>query len=186
MNEHVVLDHNGARLVIAGVTDFSAHHFDPANRSDPAAALADAPADAGAKILLAHQPRSAPEAAAAGFDLQLSGHTHGGQFWPWNFFCAFPAAVHRGIGSPRFAVDLHQPRHGLLGTAETFRRALGDHKHQIGERKWEADYRHARSIRRIMSFCRNGVTRHRLVLNQREQTLHQQRSLRPSYPVARS
>lgn len=86
MNEHVVLDRGAEKLVLAGVTDFGAHHFDPAQRSDPAAALANAPADAGAKILLAHQPRSAPAAAAAGFDLQLSGHTHGGQFWPWNFF----------------------------------------------------------------------------------------------------
>lgn len=86
VNEHVVVDHGDAKLVIAGVTDYGAHHFDPVNRSDPAAALVDAPADAGAKILLAHQPRSAPAAAAAGFDLQLSGHTHGGQFWPWNFF----------------------------------------------------------------------------------------------------
>ena len=37
-------------------------------------------------MLLAHQPRSAFEAEPAGFDLQLSGHTHGGQIWPWNFF----------------------------------------------------------------------------------------------------
>ena len=36
-------------------------------------------------LLLAHQPRSAEAAEAAGFDLQLSGHTHGGQFLPWNF-----------------------------------------------------------------------------------------------------
>jgi uncharacterized protein len=86
MNEHVVLSHNDAKLVLAGVSDYSAHHFDATQRSDPAAALANAPADAGAKVLLAHQPRSAPGAAAAGFDLQLSGHTHGGQFWPWNFF----------------------------------------------------------------------------------------------------
>jgi hypothetical protein len=37
------------------------------------------------RLLLAHQPRSAAAASKAGFTLQLSGHTHGGQFWPWNF-----------------------------------------------------------------------------------------------------
>jgi len=86
LNEHVVLLHEGASLVLAGVTDFSAHHFNRAERSDPALALRGAPVDATPKILLAHQPRSAAAAAAAGFDLQLSGHTHGGQFWPWNLF----------------------------------------------------------------------------------------------------
>jgi predicted MPP superfamily phosphohydrolase len=85
MNEHVVLRHRGADLVLAGVTDYTAHQFDPAQRSDPHAAIANAPAD-GPRILLAHQPRSAIAAAEAGFDLQLSGHTHGGQFFPWNFF----------------------------------------------------------------------------------------------------
>jgi uncharacterized protein len=88
-NEHVVLNHNGASLVLAGVTDLSAHHFDAAQHSDPEAALRGSPADAGAKILLAHQPNSAVGAAAAGFDVQISGHTHGGQFWPWNFFVRF-------------------------------------------------------------------------------------------------
>jgi predicted MPP superfamily phosphohydrolase len=86
-NEHVVLQHNGAALVLAGVTDFTAHHFDPAQQSDPLAALRGAPA--GLKILLAHQPSSAEAAAKAGFDVQLSGHTHGGQFWPWNLFVGF-------------------------------------------------------------------------------------------------
>ena len=38
------------------------------------------------KVLLAHQPRSASSAADAGYGHQLSGHTHGGQFWPWNLF----------------------------------------------------------------------------------------------------
>jgi hypothetical protein len=98
-NEHVVLAHNGASLVLAGVTDYSAHHFDPAQRSDPAAALAGAPSNAGAKILLAHQPSTAIAASEAGFDVQLSGHTHGGQFWPWNlfvrFFQPFTAGLHR-------------------------------------------------------------------------------------------
>jgi len=85
-NEHVVLRHDAADVVVAGVTDYGAHHYDPALRSDPAAALRGAPAGAGVKVLLAHQPRSAFAAAEAGFDLQLSGHTHGGQFLPWNFF----------------------------------------------------------------------------------------------------
>jgi len=99
MNEHVVLAHGGASVVVAGVTDYSAHHFDHAQRSDPVAALAGAPAGAGVKLLLAHQPRSATAAASAGFDLQLSGHTHGGQFFPWNFFVRlqqpFTAGLHR-------------------------------------------------------------------------------------------
>lgn len=97
LNEHAVIRHNGAALVVAGVTDFSAHHFDPAQRSDPEAALAGAPGNAALKILLAHQPRSAPAAARAGFDLQLSGHTHGGQFWPWNLFVRFQQPFTAGL-----------------------------------------------------------------------------------------
>jgi uncharacterized protein len=98
LNEHVVLQHGVPTLVLAGVTDFGAAHFDAAHGSDPQAALAGAPAS-GVRVLLAHQPRSAPAAAAAGFDLQLSGHTHGGQFWPWNLFVPmqqpFTAGLHR-------------------------------------------------------------------------------------------
>ncbi|HUN26036.1 MAG TPA: metallophosphoesterase [Steroidobacteraceae bacterium] len=98
-NEHVVVRHGGAALVVAGVTDFGAHQFDARERSDPHAAIAGAPRDAGARILLAHQPRSAAEAERAGFDLQLSGHTHGGQFWPWMLFVRlqqpFTAGLHR-------------------------------------------------------------------------------------------
>ena len=86
MNEHVVLRHKGGVVVVAGVTDYSAHHYDRAQQSDPAAAIAGAPTDAAVKLLLAHQPRSAFAAEPAGFHLQLSGHTHGGQFWPWTFF----------------------------------------------------------------------------------------------------
>jgi len=97
-NEHVLLRHKGATLVLAGVTDYSAHHFDERQRSNPRAALEGAPA-AAARILLAHQPRSAAAAEAAGFQLQLSGHTHGGQFFPWNFLVRlqqpYTAGLHR-------------------------------------------------------------------------------------------
>ena len=86
LNEHVVVARGEASLVLGGVTDFTAGAFIESHRSDPVKALHGAPADAAARVLLAHQPRTAPAAAAAGFDLQLSGHTHGGQFWPWNLF----------------------------------------------------------------------------------------------------
>lgn len=99
MNEHVVLEHGEASLLVAGVTDYSAHHFDPAHRSDPHAALHKAPDHARIRVLLAHQPRSAATAAVAGFHLQLSGHTHGGQFLPWNWLVRFQqpfiAGLHR-------------------------------------------------------------------------------------------
>lgn len=98
LNEHVQLTHEGATLVLAGVTDYTAGHFYDDHHSDPQAAIAGAPADAP-KILLAHQPRSAEAAEAAGFDLQLSGHTHGGQFWPWKYFVPlqqpYVAGLHR-------------------------------------------------------------------------------------------
>ncbi len=104
MNEHVVLNHGDpttesttAMLVVAGVSDYSAHHFDESHRSDAKAAMDGAPEHAGFRLLLAHQPRSAPGAAQAGFDLQLSGHTHGGQFWPWNHFVRFQQPFTAGL-----------------------------------------------------------------------------------------
>ena len=106
MNEHVVIHHHiddqdpeQAMMVVAGVTDYGAHHFDKSHRSDPHLAMAGAPPHAVFKMLLAHQPRSAVAAQQAGFDLQLSGHTHGGQFWPWNHFVRlqqpFTAGLHK-------------------------------------------------------------------------------------------
>lgn len=101
LNEHVIVRHEGAEMVVAGVTDFSAHHFDPAQRSDPQAALAGAPDGMGARVLLAHQPRSAEAAERAGFDLQLSGHTHGGQFWPWNLLVPLQQPFTAGLNRLR-------------------------------------------------------------------------------------
>jgi predicted MPP superfamily phosphohydrolase len=101
MNEHVILTHDDASLLIAGVTDFSAHHFDESHRSDPHRALVGAPKHPIIKVLLAHQPRSAAAAADAGFDLQLSGHTHGGQFFPWNLFVTMQQPYISGLNRLR-------------------------------------------------------------------------------------
>lgn len=99
LNEHVICERDGAALMIAGVTDFTAHMFDPLHSSNPRAAAAGLRHAVSARILLAHQPRSAPAALEAGYDLQLSGHTHGGQFFPWNLFVPlqqpFTAGLHR-------------------------------------------------------------------------------------------
>jgi len=75
-NAHAVIARGEARLVVAGVTDLSAPAAGEAG-PDLDAALAGAPAGAPV-LLLDHQPRHAPRAAARGIALQLSGHTHGG------------------------------------------------------------------------------------------------------------
>jgi predicted MPP superfamily phosphohydrolase len=101
MNEHVIRRRGQASLMIAGVTDYTAQHFNPAHKSDPLLAAAGAPDDVAVKVLLAHQPRSAPAAADAGFDLQLSGHTHGGQFFPWNLFVPLQQPFVAGLNRVR-------------------------------------------------------------------------------------
>ena len=98
MNEHRVLERRGASLVLAGITDFGAAQFTPQEASDPQRALAGAPA-AVPRVLLAHQPRSCFAAEGLDVRLQLSGHTHGGQFLPWPWFVRlqqpYTAGLHR-------------------------------------------------------------------------------------------
>jgi len=101
LNEHVVCERDGEGVMIAGVPDYTAHHFDASHRSDPRQAAAGAPEHVRVRVLLAHQPRSAPAAAEAGFDLQLSGHTHGGQFFPWNLFVPLQQPFTAGLNKLR-------------------------------------------------------------------------------------
>jgi len=88
LNSHRLITHNGRRILLGGVTDYKAGGFYESHRSDPQQVLRGAPS-ADLKILLAHQPKNILAAARAGFDLQISGHTHGGQFFPWNFMVHF-------------------------------------------------------------------------------------------------
>ena len=84
INEGRQIDCGGGRIALAGTTDFSAGELVPDHASDPAKALA-ASDGADVRILLAHQPRSIEAASRAACHLQLSGHTHGGQFVPWKY-----------------------------------------------------------------------------------------------------
>jgi len=92
-NTHVSLERGRARLVIGGVIDFAARMSDPEARPRPDLA-ADGDTSAAFRLLLAHNPKIAPQAEQAGFDLQLSGHTHAGQFFPWTFVIHFVHGPH--------------------------------------------------------------------------------------------
>jgi uncharacterized protein len=82
LNQHMSIERGGARVVVGGVVDPALREFEPDLLPRPD--LAAAPhVDAALRILLAHNPAIAARAQAAGFDLQLSGHTHAGQFFPW-------------------------------------------------------------------------------------------------------
>ncbi|UPW08640.1 metallophosphoesterase [Gordonia terrae] len=77
-NARVPLEVDGATIQLAGVHDYTAPEpYEP----DLPAALSGSSAE-DFVLLLAHQPRQAFEASDLGVDLQLSGHTHGGQMWP--------------------------------------------------------------------------------------------------------
>ncbi len=98
LNEHRIICHGKGKITLAGVTDFRAGRFLKEHTSNPEAALSGAP-QTDLKILLAHQPKSIFAAAKAGYDLQISGHTHGGQFFPWNLLVGldqpFTSGLHR-------------------------------------------------------------------------------------------
>jgi predicted MPP superfamily phosphohydrolase len=96
-NTHRVVERDGARMLVAGCTDYRAASFVPNHRSDPAGARAGAP-EVDVAILLAHQPKSALEAAEAGYDLQISGHTHGGQFFPGTLLVGLIQPFVKGLG----------------------------------------------------------------------------------------
>jgi uncharacterized protein len=84
-NERVAIGDAGASLDLAGVDDYSAGGFGGDHGLDLERALAGRDPDRSL-VLLAHQPRvgAVADAVRAGVELQLSGHTHGGQIAPWN------------------------------------------------------------------------------------------------------
>lgn len=102
-NSHVTI-RAGERLeplVLAGVTDYRSHRF-PGHKADLPKALEGCDPEC-AVVLLAHQPVAVLEAAEYNVDLQLSGHTHGGQIWPWGYLVRlqqpYISGLHRHPGS---------------------------------------------------------------------------------------
>jgi predicted MPP superfamily phosphohydrolase len=99
-NRHIVLDRDGEKLVLAGITDRASLRRGGPDR-DLAAVLAGAPEGAPV-ILLDHQPSDARDAAKLGVALQLSGHTHGGMIVGLD---RLGARANAGFVSGRYDVD---------------------------------------------------------------------------------
>ena len=95
-NERVSIGEGDASFDLAGIDDWSAARFGRGHGADLEKALAGRDASREL-VLLAHQPRAIFEAEKAGVGLQLSGHTHGGQMWPWNIFVRLQQPVVSGL-----------------------------------------------------------------------------------------
>jgi uncharacterized protein len=81
-NENTAIQRGTAAFDLAGINDIAGEERSDPPDFDRALSGAD---PSRPTILLAHQPVLVDEAAARGVDLQLSGHTHGGQMWPFHY-----------------------------------------------------------------------------------------------------
>ena len=97
LNEHFVVRRDSATLAVAGVTDHSTGRFFAEMACDPHAAIRGEGETSDVRLLLAHQPVTATAGADAGYHLALHGHTHGGQWWPWNHFVRMQQPVIKGL-----------------------------------------------------------------------------------------
>jgi predicted MPP superfamily phosphohydrolase len=95
-NDNVILSVGTAQLLVGGVTDPAGEHSLPGHTPDAAKAIATNVVP-DLKILLAHRPDACNEAEPLGFDLQFSGHTHAGQFFPFSLFIGLVHKYSRGL-----------------------------------------------------------------------------------------
>jgi uncharacterized protein len=109
-NRHIVVERGGDKLVVAGVDDATARASGvDGHGANLEAALADAD-PALPVLLLAHQPKQVTQAVMARVDLQVSGHTHGGQIWPFNFLVRLDQPVVHGLSRHGDRTQLYTSR----------------------------------------------------------------------------
>jgi len=109
-NRHVVITRDGSSLVVAGVDDRTAAGSGvPGHHTDHAAALEGTDPDLPV-LLLAHQPQQVKGAVEHGIDLQISGHTHGGQMWPFHYLVRLDQPVLQGLSRHGERTQLYTSR----------------------------------------------------------------------------
>ncbi|QII05456.1 metallophosphoesterase [Rhodococcoides fascians A25f] len=109
-NRHVVLHRGDDALIIAGVDDATAKGSGaPGHGADLPRALAGTDPSTPV-LLLAHQPKQIGDAVLAGVDLQVSGHTHGGQIWPFSALVRLDQPVVHGLSSHGDRTQLYTSR----------------------------------------------------------------------------
>jgi uncharacterized protein len=108
-NSHLVLRRGADELVVAGIDDRTAARSGvPGHGADLDRALDGAPAGAPV-VLLAHQPRQVLDAVDR-VDLQLSGHTHGGQLWPFHYLVRLDQPTLHGLSRHGARTQLYTSR----------------------------------------------------------------------------
>ena len=95
-NERVNIGPEGAGFDLAGIDDASAHNFGGGHGADLKPVIAGRD-PARELVMLAHQPKAIFEVASTGAGLMLSGHTHGGQLWPWAYLVALDQPYVAGL-----------------------------------------------------------------------------------------
>ncbi len=109
-NRHLVISRGGDSLIVAGVDDRTAAGSGvPGHHTDHAAALAGTDPQLPV-LLLAHQPQQLSGAVEHGVDLQISGHTHGGQIWPFHYLVRLDQPVLQGLSRHSERTQLYTSR----------------------------------------------------------------------------
>ncbi len=105
-NERVTLKKGGSSIDLMGVDDYHSDRFKNGHSCD----LEKAQKGRSSKnfsILLSHQPQIVDQAAQANIDLVLSGHTHGGQFWPWGHIVSRVMPYLKGLHQHSFRTQIY-------------------------------------------------------------------------------
>lgn len=98
-NAHQMVSVGSAELLVSGVVDFMAASIEKGARLDADAAVRGAPEKRDFHLMLAHQPKAVYACEKVKPDLQLSGHTHAGQFFPFAFFARLAHPYVKGLNS---------------------------------------------------------------------------------------